>query len=91
MKLIVFIALILLLGPISMNACIDDGLCRGARLCSKEFFSSAVLSSHYVYIYICVYSHYFFYQANHALEEEERKKIESEDIERSIGRTTMLP
>jgi hypothetical protein len=54
MKLIVFIALILLLGPISMNACIDDGLCRGARLCSKEFFSSAVLSSHYVYIYIYV-------------------------------------
>ena len=57
----------------------------------KRISSSAVLSSHYV----CMYNHYFFYQANNALDEnrerEKEKKKESEDIERSIGRTTVLP
>jgi hypothetical protein len=76
-----------------MNICIDDKLCRGARLCSKEFFHRLFfLLTMYIYLYVCVYSHYFFYQANNALEERtEEKKKESEDIERSIGRTTVLP
>ncbi len=59
----------------------------------KNFFIGCSLFSLCAYIYICVYNHYFFYQANNALKEKRREeeKKESEDIERSIGRTTVLP
>jgi hypothetical protein len=70
MKLIVFIALTLLrfFYSIPTNAYVNDELCRGARLCSKEFFLRLFfLLTMCIHVYM--YSHYFFYQANNALEE----------------------
>jgi hypothetical protein len=59
-ELIVFIALILLLGlyqRMHMYMYIDNILCRGARLCSKEFLHRLFfLLTMYVYLYICVQS-----------------------------------
>ena len=80
------------------HICRDDELCRGARLCSKEFFLiGAVLSSHsapmYIYTYIhicvcvCVQSLLFLSSQECPRRRGEERKKESEDIERSIGRT----
>ena len=62
----------------------------------KNFFLSAVLSSHTVHIFIYMYTVITFsikptMPSKKRGEEEEEEKKESEDIERSIGRTTVLP
>ena len=63
-----------------------------------SFFSRCMNIYTYTYIYRerCAYNHYFFLSSQHnALEMKKRtrgrEKKESEDIERSIGRTTVLP
>ncbi len=57
----------------------------------KRIFSSAVLSSHCVrvFIYMCTVITFSIKPTMPSKKREEKK--ESEDIERSIGRTTVLP
>ena len=92
-KLIVFIALILLLG-LYQRIHIQTINCVEVLVCvQKNFFiGCSFFSLHmYVYIYICVQSLLFLSSQQCPRRRKEEKKKESEDIERSIGRTTELP
>jgi hypothetical protein len=75
-----------------MNAYIDNELCRSVRLCSKEFFHRLFfLLTMFVYLYMCVQSLLFSIKPTMPSKKREGERKESEDIERSIGRTTVLP
>ena len=58
----------------------------------KRIFSSAVLSSHYecIFIYMCTVITFSIKPTMPSEEKKKKRKKESEDIERSIGRTTAL-